>query len=168
MQANLDGPVGDAETAGDRRLGQVLVVAQADQLPVTLVERLQRGVQVGPFDRRQHPLVVDALIALERVEQGGSLAAVLAEGLVADDRRQPRLAAIGIAQGRAALPGPQNGVVGDVLGLDPALRIAICESHANPANLVPVPAITRLAPLDTPVIKTVNLHDAEQTSRSDR
>ena len=70
VQPHLHGPFGDAEPARDRRLGQVLAVAQLEQLAVALAEACQRRVQVGPLDRRHDLGVLGALVGLDRPRSG--------------------------------------------------------------------------------------------------
>src|SRR5438128_12443439 len=51
VQADLDRPLGDPQPDGDRRLGQVLAVAQRQQLAVAAAEAQQGGLDLGPLDR---------------------------------------------------------------------------------------------------------------------
>jgi hypothetical protein len=71
----------------------------------------------------------------------GTDARVLAKGLVADDRRQPLVAAPGIAQGRAPTPGPEQGILSYVLGFAAIVRVAISSPKTDPLCLTPLPAI---------------------------
>src|SRR4051794_1650811 len=98
MEAHLDRAVGAPEPAGDPLLGQVLFVAQLDQLAVTLAEALERGVQVGALDRRDDLLVLGALPVLGRVDRIRTHPGVVAEGLIANDRAQPLLAPGAVAK----------------------------------------------------------------------
>jgi len=107
VQPHLDRTVGKTEAARDRLLGEVLGVAQLDQLALTVVKAADRGVQVGALDRGDDLLVLRPLDALKRRDRIGTNSGVEAEGLVADDRRQPLLAPACFAQRRAAAPGPQ-------------------------------------------------------------
>ena len=83
----------DAEAAGDRLLGQVLVVAQPHQLPVTLVQARQRRVQVGAFDRGQDPIVVTCRRRRRSCRSAPAFCGELAQCLVADDRPHQDLCA---------------------------------------------------------------------------
>jgi hypothetical protein len=148
VQPHLHGPLGDAEPAGDRRLGEVLVVAQPQQLPVALVEAVERGANVGPLDRVDDAIVVGSLLEIDDGDRVGANAGVLAEGLVADDRRQPLLATGVVAQGRAAAPGAKQGVLRYVLGLTRVARVAIGQTQADAMRFLPLPAITRIMILD--------------------
>jgi hypothetical protein len=107
VQTHLDGAIGDAEPPRDRLLGQILVIAKLEQLAVARVQPLQRRVQIGTLDGREDPLVLLALPALDRVDRVGANSGVLAERLVADDRRQPLLAPGVVTQRRASSPCPQ-------------------------------------------------------------
>jgi hypothetical protein len=66
---------------------------------------------------------------------------VLAEGLVADDRRQPLVAALGIAQGRAPTPGAEQGILSYVFGFARVARVAIGQTKTDPVRLTPLPAV---------------------------
>ena len=88
----------------------------------------------------------------------------LAQRLVADDRRQPGPARLAVAQRVAFAPRPQRRVLGDVVRLGPVLRIAKCEAEADLTDFLPVPGLVRICS-PNPVIETLDLHDAEQTSR---
>jgi hypothetical protein len=147
VQPDLDRPFRDAQPAGDRLLGEVLVVAESQQLPVALVEAFERGVEVGALDGRHDPLVVGALVVLDRRDRVGTDAGVLAEGLVADDRREPLLAAGDVAQGRAPAPGPKQSVLGDVLRFARIVRIAIRRAQADAVGLIPLPAVIQTSAL---------------------
>jgi hypothetical protein len=65
VQTHLDGAVGDPQPPRDRLLGQVLVVAQLDQLTVAIIEPFERRMQVGALDRGDDLLVLGALAALD-------------------------------------------------------------------------------------------------------
>ena len=158
VQPHLHGPFRDAEPAGDRRLGQVLLVSHLQQPAVAFAEQLQRRVQVGELDRRQHLLVLGALAELDRRCRIGADPGVLAEGLVADDRRQPVVAAGGIAQGRAPTPGPEQGILSYVFGLARIARVAIGQSKTDPLCLTPLPAIVVPAAMPYRSVDRTNLH----------
>jgi hypothetical protein len=83
---------------------------------------------------------------------------MLAEGLIADDRRQPLVAAIGIAQGRAPTPGPEQGILSYVLGFIPIARVAIRQPQTNPVCLTPLPAIVIPAAMPYRSADKTNLH----------
>jgi hypothetical protein len=141
VQAHLDRAVRQAKAPGDRLLRQVLGVAQVQQLAVGLVEARDRGMEVGPLDGRDDLLVLGALRRLDLGDGIRTPASVLAEGLVADDRRQPLLATTRVAQRRASSPSPQQRVLSDVLGFSRVARVAEGEANAEPLRLVPVPAV---------------------------
>ena len=115
VEADLDRSFRDPEAEGDRRLGQVLGVAHLDDLAVAVAEPVERCVEVGPFDRCQDLLVSSPLVRLDRRDRVGADPGVNAEGLVADDRHQPLLPALGLAQRRLPPPGAKQGFLGDVL-----------------------------------------------------
>jgi hypothetical protein len=98
-------------------------------------------VEIGQFDGRQHLLVLGSLAELDRRCRIGADPGVLAEGLVADDRRQPLIAAAGIAQGRAPTPGPEQGILSYVFGFARIARVAIGNSKTDPVRLTPLPVI---------------------------
>jgi hypothetical protein len=141
VQAHLHGPFRNPEPAGDRRLGQVLLVFHLQQAAVAVVEQLERGVQVGELDRGQYPLVLGALAELDQGCRIGTDPGVLAKRLVADDRRQPVVAAGRVAQGRAPTPGAKQGILSYVFGLARIARVAIRQSKTDPLCLTPLPAI---------------------------
>jgi hypothetical protein len=147
VQPHLDRPFRYPQPAGDRLLSEVLVVAEAQQLPVALVEAFEGGVEVGALHGRDDPLVVGALLGLDRRDRIGADAGVLAEGLVADDRRQPLLAAGAIAQRRAPAPGTEERVLGYVLGFARVVRVAIRRAQADAVGLGPLPAIIQTSTL---------------------
>jgi hypothetical protein len=66
---------------------------------------------------------------------------VLAEGLVADDRRQPLVAAVGVAQGGAPTPGAEQGILSYVFGFARIARVAIGQPQTDPVCLTPLPAV---------------------------
>jgi len=66
---------------------------------------------------------------------------VLAEGLVADDRRQPLVAALGVAQGRASTPSAEQGILSYVLGFARIARVAVGQPETDPVRLTPLPAV---------------------------
>src|ERR1700710_2492354 len=75
---------------------------------------------------------------------------VMPEGLIADDRRQPLLAAARIAQGRTTTPGAEQGLLRDVLRLARVARVTVSQPQTNPLCLTPLPAIVtfvRMVPL---------------------
>lgn len=148
VQAHLDGAVRQAQPPRDRLLGEILVVAEAQQLTVALVEALERGMEVGPLHRGDELLVLGTLFRLDLGNRVRSPARVLAEGLVADDRRQPLFAAAAVAQRGAAAPGSQQGVLSDVLGFAGIARVAVGEPNAEAMRLLPMPAFfgTRILP----------------------
>src|ERR1700710_921938 len=82
---------------------------------------------------------------------------VMPEGLVADDRRQPLLAAAGIAQGGATTPGAEQGLLRDVLRLARVARVAIGQPHADPLCLTPLPAIVTFVALVPLRVDAANL-----------
>lgn len=145
MQANLNRSFGYLQKPRDRRLRQILAVAQHQQLAIALVEGCQRGVQVGSLDRGDDALVVGALESLGRGDRLGANAGTLAEGLVADDRRQPLVATLAFAQGRLAAPGAEQSILGDVLRLARIAGVAIGDPKANPVRFPPLPAIAGIA-----------------------
>ena len=125
MQAHLNRAVGDPKPAGDRLLGQVLVVAELDQLAVPLAEALERSLQLGALDRGDDPLVFDPFARLNRGDRVRANPRMLPKGLVADDRRQPVVAAGVVTQRRATAPGSQQCVLSYVLSLARVVGIAI-------------------------------------------
>lgn len=141
MQAHLDGAVGQPESPRDRLLGEILVVAEVQKLAVAIVKAFERGVEVGPLHRGNQPLVLGALFFLDLGDGVRPHARVKAEGLVANDRPQPLFAAAGIAQGGAAPPGPQEGFLGDVLGLAGIARVTVRQAYTETVRLLPVPAV---------------------------
>lgn len=145
MQPNLNRSFGYLQQLGDRGLRQILAVAQHQQLAVALVEAFERGVEVGPLDGGDHPLVVGALLRFNRGDRLGANAGTLAEGLVADDRRQPLVAALAFAQGRFAAPGTEQGVLGNVLGLARVAGVAIGDPKADPVGFPPLPTLAGIA-----------------------
>jgi hypothetical protein len=147
-------------------VGEVLLVAQVEDLAVALAEALQRRVQVGELDRRQDPLVLGTLEQLDRlggVGRVGADAGVLAEGLVADDRRQPEVAPLRLAQGRAPTPGPEKGILSYVLGLARIIRVAIGDSKTDPPCLSPLPAVVVPATMPIRSVDSTNLHRRERS-----
>jgi hypothetical protein len=150
MQLHFDRPLGDPEAGGDRGLGQVLLVAQGEQRALALGEACECRAEVGALDRRDDQFVVPRLELFDFVCRVGAGSRVVAEGLVADDRRQPLLAAAGIAQGRAATPGAEQGLLRDVLRLARVARVAVGQSQTDSLCLTPLPAIVtfvRMVPL---------------------
>jgi len=98
-------------------------------------------VQIGELDRGENLLILGALVELDRRCRIGPDPRVLPEGLVADDRRQPVVAAAGIAQGRATTPGSEQGILSYVFGLARIARVAIGDSKTDPLCLSPLPVI---------------------------
>jgi hypothetical protein len=66
---------------------------------------------------------------------------VLAEGLVADDRCQPLVAPVDIAQRRTATPGAEQGILSYVFGFAWIARVAIGKPKTDPVRLTPLPAV---------------------------
>jgi hypothetical protein len=141
VQSHLNRSLRYLQHLGDRGLRHVLSIAKHQQLAVALVEALAGGVEVGALDGGDHPLVVGTLLRLDRGDRLGADAGALAEGLVADDRRQPLVAALVLAQGRLAAPGAEQGVLGDVLGLARVAGVAIGDPKANPVCFPPLPTV---------------------------
>jgi hypothetical protein len=98
-------------------------------------------VEVCQLDRREYLLVLGPLAELDRRGRIGAGPRVLAEGLVADDRRQPLVAGGGIAQGRTPTPGPEQGILSYVFRFARIARVAIGDSKTDPVRLTPLPAI---------------------------
>jgi len=150
VQLDFDRPLGNPQPGGDRGLGQILLVAQRKQRSLALGEVLQRRPQVGPLDRGDDQLLATRLDLFDLVCRIGARPRVVTEGLVADDRRQPLLAAAGIAQGRASTPGAEQGLLRDVLRLARVARVAVGQPQTNSLCLTPLPAIVtfvRMVPL---------------------
>jgi hypothetical protein len=141
VQADLDGPLGDAEPDRDRRLRQVLAIAQRQQLAVAPVQPQQGGLDVGPLDRVEDAVVLGPLEVFDRLAQVRPQPCAGAEGLVADDRRQPLVAPFGVAQGGAPAPGPQQGILGDVLGFAAIAGVAVGGPQADSLRLAPLPTV---------------------------
>jgi hypothetical protein len=98
-------------------------------------------MKVGALDRSDDALVVGPF---ERFDRGDRLRAdtgTMAEGFVADDRRQPFVAPSALAQGRLSAPGPEQGVLGDVLRLTRVAGIAIGDPEADLVCFPPLPTI---------------------------
>jgi len=98
-------------------------------------------MQIGALDGRDELLVLDAFLRLDLGHRVGARAGVLPEGLVADDRGQPLLAAARIAQRRATSPRSQQRILGDVLRFAGIARVAVGEADAEPLRLLPLPAV---------------------------
>src|SRR4051794_19387564 len=156
VQPHLDRALRDAEPAGDRALGQVLLVAHLQQLALLLAQPVEGGVEVGELDRGKDLLVLLALPLLDRRGRVGPHAGVLAEGLVSDDRRQPLVAAVALAQGRAPTPGAEQSILGYVLGFARIARVAIRQTETDLLRFPPLPAI--VVPVD------MALWSADQTN----
>jgi hypothetical protein len=141
VQANLNRSFGYLQQLSDRGLRHVLSVAQHQQRSIALVEALESGMEVGALDGGNDLLVVGALLRFDRGDRLGTNAGTLTEGLVADDRRQPLVAALVLAQGRFTAPGTEQGVLGDVLGLARVAGVAIGDPKADPVCFPPLPTI---------------------------
>jgi len=141
MQSHLNRSFGYLQQLGDRGLRHVLSIAEHQQLAIALVEALESRVEVGALDRGHDLFVVGALLCLDRGDRLGPDSGALAESLVTDDRRQPLVAALALAQSRLAAPGPEQGVLGDVLGLARVAGVAIGDPKANPVCFPPLPTI---------------------------
>jgi len=144
VQSHLNRSFGYLQQLSDRGLRQVLAVAQHQQLAIALVEALESGMEVGALDGGDNLLVVGALLRFDRGDRLGTNAGTLAEGLVADDRRQPLVAALALAQSRFAAPGPEQGFLGDVLGLARVAGVAIGDPKADPVCFPPLPTIAKI------------------------
>jgi hypothetical protein len=150
VQLDFDRALRNPQPGGDRGLGQILLVAQREQCPLALGEPFQRRPQVGSLDRRADQLLVFRFDLLDLVCGVGARPRVVAESLVADDRRQPLLAAAGVAQGRASTPGAEQGLLRDVLRLAGVARVAVGQPQTDSLCLTPLPAIVtfvRMVPL---------------------
>src|SRR3954469_15316710 len=158
VQPHLYGSLRDSEPAGDCRLGQILLVAQLQQLAVALAQGRHRRMQVGQLDRGQHLLVFLSLAELDRRRQVRPHPRVLAEGLVADDRRQPLVASVGVAQGRAPTPGSEQGILSYVFGFARIARVAIGQSKTDPLCLTPLPAVVVPVTMLNRSVDATNLH----------
>jgi len=66
---------------------------------------------------------------------------VLAESLVANDRCEPLVATLGVAQGRAPTPGAEQGILSYVFGFARIARVAIGQPKTDPVCLTPLPAV---------------------------
>lgn len=150
VQLNFDRALRDPQPGGDRGLGQILLVAQREQRPLALGEVLQRRPQIGPLGRGDDQFLLPGLELFDFVCRVGARPRVVAEGLVADDRRQPLLAAAGVAQGRSTTPGAEQGLLRDVLRLARVARVTVGQPQTNSLCLTPLPAIVtfvRMVPL---------------------
>jgi hypothetical protein len=141
VQSHLNRSFGYLQELGDRGLRQILSVAQHQQLAIALVEALESGVEIGALDSGDDLFVVGALLRFDRGDRLGADAGSLAKSLIANDRRQPLVAALALAQSRFAAPGPEQGILGDVLGLARAAGVAIGDSKADPMCFPPLPTI---------------------------
>jgi hypothetical protein len=157
VQLDFDRALRDPEPGGDRGLGQILLVAQREQRPLALREPLQRRLQVGPFGGDEDQFLLARLDLFDLVCRIGARARVMAEGLVADDRRQPLLAAAGVAQGGATTPGAEQGLLRDVLRLARVARVTVGQPQTNSLCLTPLPAIVTFVPVVPLRVDVANL-----------
>jgi hypothetical protein len=141
VQSNLNRSLRYREQPGDCSLRQVPAIAQRQELSIASVEPAERGVKIGSLDGGQHPLVVSPLEGFDGGNRLGAHARALPEGLVADDRRQPFGAPVGVTQSAAATPGPKQSVLGYVLCLAWVARIAIGHTQADPVRFAPLPSV---------------------------
>ena len=141
MQSHLNRSFGYLQQPGNRGLRHVFSITEHQQLAIAVVEALESRMEVGALDRGHDLFVIGALLRLNRGNRLGPNSGALAERLVADDRRQPLVAAFALAQSRFAAPGPEQGVLGDVLGFARVAGVAIGDPKANPVCFPPLPTI---------------------------
>ena len=68
--------------------------------------------------------------------------------VVANDRPQPLHAPAGVAERRAAAPGSQQSVLGDVLSLVRVAGVVVGHAQAEALDLIPLPTVARIPVLD--------------------
>jgi len=104
-------------------------------------------VEIGALDRGDDALIVGPFEGLDRGDRLGADAGTVAESLVADDRRQPLVAAVALSQSRLSAPSAKQGVLGDVLSLARIIGVAIRDPETDSVRFPPLPAVAGVTAL---------------------